>query len=248
MSHRIKLQPGWVLHRRDFRDSSQIVDILTPEQGRLSMVARGIKRPKSRHRGLLQPFSPLLLSWSGARDLVTMTDVERGVGPVLALTGEHLLSGFYVNELMLRLTHRHDPQPELFSLYSETVQALATDGDAAIALREFEFKLLRVLGFGLNLTRDAVTGAAIESEARYTFAIDQGPTRCDVPHSDDHVIAGAVLLAMAAQDWRHSDVRREARLITTRAIDWHLDGKPLQSRRVLRHLRRSTATAPQAQE
>ncbi|MEO0573952.1 MAG: DNA repair protein RecO [Pseudomonadota bacterium] len=248
MSHRIKLQPGWVLHRRDFRDSSQIVDVLTPEQGRLSMVARGIKRPKSRHRGLLQPFSPLLLSWSGSRDLVTMTDVERGVGPVLALSGEHLLSGFYVNELMLRLTHRHDPQPELFSLYSETVESLAAHGDAATALRDFEFKLLSVLGFGLNLTRDAATGAAVEHDAQYTFAIDQGPSRCDVAALGEPTVSGAALLAMASRDWSRAETRREARLITTRAIDWHLDGKPLQSRRVLRHLRRTTATTQQAEE
>ncbi|MEM8548122.1 MAG: DNA repair protein RecO, partial [Pseudomonadota bacterium] len=118
---RVRLEPAWVLHRRDYRDSSQIVDALTPGYGRLSLVARGVRRPKSPHRGLLQPFRPLLLSWTGRRELVTLTDVERAPGAVLELTGDALLSGFYVNELVLRLTHRFDPQPELFAVYSETL-------------------------------------------------------------------------------------------------------------------------------
>ena len=243
MKHqRVKLQPAWVLHRRDFRDSSQIVDILTPEHGRLSVVARGIKRPKNRHRGLLQPFSPLLVSWAGKSELVTLSDVERGTGDSAALAGEHLLSGFYLNELMLRLTQRYDPQPELFSLYGTTIDALAGAAQPAVALREFELDLLRILGFGLNLTRDAQSGAQIDADGEYTFAIDQGPIRCAAVHEQEATIRGSLLLAMAARDWSLAETKSQARHILARAIDWQLDGKPLQTRRVLRHMRRSAGS------
>ncbi|MEM7611930.1 MAG: DNA repair protein RecO [Pseudomonadota bacterium] len=237
-SERIKLQDGWVLHRRDFRDSSQIIEVFTLEYGRLSMVARGVKRPRSKHRGLLQPFSPLRLSWVAGRELATMTDVEQGDGAPLLLTDDRLLSGFYLNELVLKLTHRFDPQPVLYQLYTSTLTDIASGAPLAATLRQFEWSLLAELGFGLNLTQDVTTGASLEPSAYYNVIVDQGPVRCVDGQESDDAFSGEVLLRIVAGDWSSAEISAAARRIFSRAIDLQLEGKPLQSRRVLHEMRR----------
>ena len=233
---RIHLQPCWVLHRRDFRDSSQIVEVLSRDYGRLGIVARGVRRPKSRLRGVLQPFSPVLVSWVAGRELATMTGAEPGEGRPYHLADMRLMSGFYINELVLRLTHRFDPQPAVFDLYARCVAALAGDTPAAVVLREFELDLLDELGFGLNLTREVGTGAPVDPARHYDVVVDEGPHDAgDTPGVD--ALAGRVLLAISAREWQETDVRRAARRLLGRAIDLQLDGKPLHTRRVLRDLR-----------
>ena len=238
-SERIKLQAGWVLHRRDFRDSSQIVEVFTREHGRLSMVARGVKRPRSRHRGLLQPFSPLLLSWVSGRELATMTDVEQGEGARITLVEDRLLCGFYVNELVLKLTHRFDPQPGVFSLYEQALRGLAGAPSASAVLRGFEFELLAELGFGLNLTRDASDGTPVRPGQLYDFVVDQGPIPVDADAAGIEAVDGARLMSIAAGDWTDAQTRRIARRLLGRAIDFQLDGKPLHTRRIMRDVWRA---------
>lgn len=233
---RIQLQPCWILHRRDFRDSSQIIEVLSRDHGRLGLVARGVKRPKSRLRGVLQPFAPVLMSWVAGRELATMSGAEPGSGAPLRLTDTRLMSGFYVNELVLRLTHRFDPQPDVFERYGQCLAELSGETAPAAALRDFELDLLETLGFGLNLTREATTGAPVQSERFYHFVVDEGPHEAGEGGGGD-VVPGAVLMAMAARDWRDADVRRGARRLLGSAIDLQLDGRPLQTRRVLRELR-----------
>lgn len=233
---RIHLQPCWVLHRRDFRDSSQIIEVLSRDHGRLGLVARGVKRPKSRLRGVLQPFSPVLVSWVAGRELATMSGAEPGAGTPLRLTDTRLMSGFYVNELVLRLTHRFDPQPDVFERYGQCLAALSGDTAPAAALRDFELDLLETLGFGLNLTREATTGAPVQADCFYDFVVDEGPHEAGEGRGED-AVPGALLIAMAARDWRDAAVRHGARRLLARAIDLQLDGRPLQTRRVLRELR-----------
>lgn len=231
---RVQLQPCWVLHRRDFRDSSQIIEVLSREHGRLGVVARGVKRPKSRLRGILQPFAPLLVSWVTGRELATLTGAEPGQGAPHRLQDTRLMSGFYINELILRLTHRFDPQPDVFDCYGHCLQRLGGDEPVANVLRDFELDLLETLGFALNLTHEVVSGAPVTAERRYHFVVDEGPHVAEAGVDD---VSGSVLLAMARRDWREPDVRRTARRLLGRAIDLQLDGKPLHTRRVLRDLR-----------
>ena len=233
---RIQLQPCWILHRRDFRDSSQIIEILSRDYGRFGVVARGVKRPKSRHRGVLQPFAPLLMSWVAGRELATMTGVEAAGGSPVRLVGTPLLSGFYINELVLRLTHRFDPQPDLFEHYGRCLARLAGDGAVAPALRDFELDLLDTLGFGPNLTRDVATGEPVCAGRHYHVIVDEGPHDAG-PEPGVDAVAGEVLLAIAGRDWRDAAVRRTAQRLLGRAIDQQLDGRPLQTRRVLRDLK-----------
>lgn len=233
---RIHLQPCWILHRRDFRDSSQIIEVLSRDHGRVGLVARGVKRPKSRLRGVLQPFAPVFVSWVAGRELATMSGAEPGAGAPLRLTDTRLMSGFYINELVLRLTHRFDPQPDVFERYGHCLAELAGDGAPAATLRGFELDLLEALGFGLNLTREAVTGAPVKAGRYYDFVVDEGPHEAGEGGGAD-AVPGEVLLAMAGRDWHDADVRRTARRLLARAIDLQLDGRPLHTRRVLRELR-----------
>ncbi|HEX7029661.1 MAG TPA: DNA repair protein RecO [Gammaproteobacteria bacterium] len=231
---RVELEPAYVLHQFDYRDSSRIVEFLVRDHGRVAAVARGAKRAGSRQRGLLQPFQPLLLSWSG-RELATVTGLEPG-GMRHSLSGEALLAGFYLNELCLRLIAVHDPHPEIFALYAAALAEL-TERPVAPALRRFELGLLEALGYGLNLAADPRTGEAVEPEARYLFHVDSGPERAAAGAEHGVLVAGKSLLAMTRGDFDAPEVARDAQRILRQALDRHLGGKPLKSRDVLREIK-----------
>ncbi|MEM6817918.1 MAG: DNA repair protein RecO [Pseudomonadota bacterium] len=242
---RVRLDRAWVLHRRDFRDSSQIVECLTEHHGRVSLVAKGIKRPKHRHRGLLQPFSGLRLSWSSRGELGTLTDVEGDVANTVRLTGDALLAGFYVSELCLKLTHRHDPNPELFVLYGHVITKLASADPVDLTLRRFENHLLTDLGFGINWDMDIDSGRRVLAERMYEMIPDAGPREVSSELQGERTVAGHHLLRIAEDDWENRETRKIGRFILARALEQQLEGKPLQTRRVLRELRHHTQSSGQ---
>ena len=145
-TRRVQQQPAFVLHHRPFRDTSQLLDVISREHGKITLVARGSRSAKSKLRGLLRPFQALRLSWFVRSDLGTLTGAEIDSAP-LSLGGDALLSAYYVNELVLNFLHRHDPQPEIFDVYSQTITALAHSEELAANLRVFEMELLRLLGY-----------------------------------------------------------------------------------------------------
>ena len=225
----------WLLHHRPFRDSSRILDILSRDHGRVALVARGVRSAKSRLRGILMPFNPLQLSWVIRSDLGTMTGAEMN-GRSLVLTGDALLSGYYLNELLLNLLHRHDPQPGIFSIYSETLARLSTGQAVAASLRYFELELLRMLGYAPNLDHDTVSGKALRADGMYQYRIEEGP----VPVSDPHgpmVFTGAELIAIGARAFDRPEVVHNAGSLLRDIIRFHLGGKELKSRKVMMQLR-----------
>lgn len=244
---RVQLMPAWVLHRRDFRDSSQVVELLTAEHGRISLVAKGIKRPKSRLRGLLQPFRELRVSWVARRELGTLTDVDADATPPSALIGDSLLAGYYVSELCLKLTHKHDPNPELFELYGQIIGQLRTTASVDQCLRPFEDQLLRELGFGINWGLDIETGQPVESRYQYAMVSDAGPRRVADEHHEAESISGEHLLRITQGDWSETETRRIGKHILARALDTQLEGKALQTRRVLREMRSHVAPRTQSE-
>lgn len=147
---RVLLQPVFILHRRPYRNTSLLLDAFSPDHGRMGLAARGAAAPRSRLKGLLQPFTPLLLSWSGAGDLATLTGAE-DAGLPIALPPHRVLAGLYVNELLMRLLRRLDPQTGLFTAYRTLLTELATAPNEEPVLRRFEKQLLDELGYGLNL-------------------------------------------------------------------------------------------------
>lgn len=230
---RIQQERAFILHRRAFRDSSQIIEAFTREHGRVAIVARGVRAAKSRYRGVLQPFAPLRLSWVAGRDLGTLTDAESVESPLI-LAGDNLLAGFYVNELLLKLTHRYDPQPPLYDLYAATIAGLAAGAPLSPALRRFESALMRMLGYGLNLVRDADSGAPVEADGWYRVVTERGPVRISAPEADASSVRGSDLLRIDAGEFDCQRICASARRLFADAIDSCLDGKVLESRRVMR--------------
>jgi DNA repair protein RecO (recombination protein O) len=233
---RVMMQPAYVLHHRPYRETSSLLELLTEAHGRTGAVARGARHASSRWRGLLQPFRPLLLSWSGRGDLVTLTAAE-AASPLLAIPAARLMSAWYANELLLRLLGRHDPQRGVFLAYATLLAELAGDGLETRALRLFEKRLLDALGYGLALTHDALTGAPIDPARSYAYRLERGPQEVGVAEGE-LVIAGSSLLAIARETLGDEAALRDARRLLRASLDLYLGERPLKTREVGRAVRR----------
>lgn len=236
-TRRVQQQPAYVLHHRPFRDTSQLLDVISREYGKVTLVARGSRSAKSKLRGILRPFQPLRLSWFLRSDLGTLTGAEIDSAP-LSLSGDALLSAYYVNELVLHFLHRHDPQPEIFDAYAQTIAALGRSEELAANLRVFELELLRLLGYALNLDYDANLHEPIDEQGRYEYRVEQGAvsvTRSEGPM----VFSGARLRGIAAARFEDPAVLRDAGRLLREVIRHHLDGRELKSRKVLLELHRA---------
>ncbi len=233
---RVSLQSAYVLHTRPYRDTSLLVEIFSHDYGRLGLVARGVRTSKSRFANLLQPFMPLLLSWSGQGELATLTGAEAaGVAP--RLNGEALLSGFYLNELFMRLLQRGDAHPALFETYITSLASLGEQAEAEPILRMFEHRLLQEIGYGLILDHDVLSGAAIDPAARYHYLPEQGPVCSTGQDEDGLVIQGRTLLAIGEDDYSNTEVRQEAKRLMRAALAVHLGERPLKSRELFQQQR-----------
>lgn len=233
---RVQQHPAYLLHYRPFRDSSLLLDVFSRDHGKLALVARGARSNKSRLKGLLRPFMPLRMSWLLRSDLGTLTGAEID-GQPLTLTGDALLSGYYVNELILHFLHRHDSQSEAFSAYRQTVGLLAAAEDPAPILRHFEIELLRLLGYALNIEHDASTHEKLQRSANYEYRVEQGPVKV-ARDSGPMVFSGKQLMAIRDHCFDDEDVLRAANRLLRNVIAHHLGGKELKSRKVLVDLHR----------
>lgn len=233
---RVQLQPGYILHHRPFRESSQILDIVTPDYGRIALVARGSRGARSRLAGILRPFLPLRVSWVAKSDLGTLTGAE-AVGPPTGVRGDALMSAYYVNELLLNFLHRDDPQPEIFELYATLITSLVRSAGVAAKLRSFELELLRLLGYAVNLEHVSGTQDALLAQQPYEYRMEQGPVAVE-RDDGELVFSGAMLVAIAAQRFDEPDTLRAATRLLREIIAFYLGGKELQSRKVLLELHR----------
>lgn len=173
---RVNHEPGFVLHRYDWSETSVIVEVFTRAFGRMALVAKGAKRPSSNFRPVLLPLQPLLLSWGGDAEIRTLKSAEWGGGHVMP-TGDALLSGYYANELLMRLLPREDAHPRLFNTYAALVHVLAAEtGDTlhAAALRAFELLMLREAGHLPALDAQTLTFAPLERQAAYCLVAEGG--------------------------------------------------------------------------
>jgi DNA repair protein RecO (recombination protein O) len=231
---RVWLTPGYVLHQYAYRDTSRIVEAFTAEHGRVALFARGAAGPKSTLRGVLRPFQRLLLSWSGKSDACQLVGAELD-GGATELAPERLMCGFYLNELLLKLTVRADPHPDIFVAYAAAIASLAAGGEEEAALRRFEKHLLDDLGYGLDLTRTS-DGAPIEPDGHYRFRIEGGPEACvaEAPGA----VYGRSLTDLDAAHFTDARSLRDAKRVLRAALDVCLDGRVLKSRECLMALRR----------
>lgn len=234
---RVQQQAAFILHHRPFRDTSQILDVISREHGKLAVVARGSRGARSKLKGILRPFMPLSVSWIIKSDLGTLTGAEVNGAP-LSLTGDALLSGYYVNELILHFLHRHDPQPEIFDAYSQTIEELAaTDNDVAVCLRRFEIELLRQIGYALNLDHEHGSNKPLEPRQNYEYRPEQGAVAVSRDEGAQ-VFKGEVLTAIGEQRFDDELVIRSANRLLRNVISFHLGGKELKSRKVLLEMHR----------
>ena len=222
---RILLEPAYVLHTRAFRETSLIVETFTREHGRVAVVARGARAPRSRWRNVLQPFRPLLISWNQKTELGTLTAADQVASPP-PLTGTSLYCGMYLNELFMRLLHRGDPHIEVFERYRQVLSELAGDAPPQPLLRVFEKHLLEAIGYAMLLDREFSSGTEIEQQSWYEYKPDRGPLRHSGPGKGR--VSGRVLLALHSEDLQAEDLP-ELRMLMRNVIGYHLGGKPLAS-------------------
>lgn len=234
---RFEGQLAYVLHTRPYRETSFLSEFLTKDYGRISVVAKGIRRPKSRGRGLLQPFIPLVISCVGRGALLTLTNFDAAnVAPIL--TGRRTVSAFYLNELLFRLMHHEDPNPDLFDCYHKALSELETATEEQVVLRLFEKSLLKILGYELQLLKEVKTGEAICPEEAYLFDPASGPFLAARHHfasgiKSKEVFKGKSLLALAAESLHDEDVLSDLKRLMRLALAPHLGDKPLASRKLL---------------
>ena len=229
-----ELQLGFVLHTRPWRETSLLVDVFTENYGKLGLCAKGVRNKKSPKRSLLQPLSPLYLLWKGRGELATLTFIEPAA-PVIKLSGDSLYSAFYINELMSRLLHRHDPHPELFQHYQRTLLKLADPITIEQTLREFEIQLLIAIGYGLTLDHD-MDGEPLLKEKKYLIHADGLFQVIEEANNypEQLVFEGAVLMSIAENNWQNTSVLVNAKRLLRISLKSLLGDKPLQSRKLFR--------------
>lgn len=239
----VYLQPAFILQSRKYRETSLIIDALTRDFGRISLLAKGVRKAKSKTAGLLQPFIPLTLSFFGKAELKTLTDVERRdyfrqAGGIHTLPGDRVHSvgeikglalycSFYINELVVCFLHKYDPHPEVFDYYHECLSSLADGFSMEAALRLFELRLLECSGYGLQLSHDDHNNP-VEALKKYDFNVGQGPV--DVVGGQ---FSGRTFQALSSRELTDPPVLSEAKILMRMIIDVYLQGRQLKSRAVM---------------
>ncbi len=231
-----ELQSAYVLHGRPYRDTSALVEIFSHQHGRLGLVARGVRTGKSKLSGILQPFTPLLISWYGRGELLTLKQAE-AAGLPFQLQGSSLMSGFYLNELIMRLLQRADPHPQLFESYCEALAAIAENETRGDELRNFEKSLLHELGYGLVLDHDVQTGKAIDADQDYLYRLDSGPRLHNGKSRDGLILKGRTLQAIDQGAYPDEQSRHEAKRLMRAALGLHLGDRPLRTRELYNRLK-----------
>lgn len=233
--NRLEDEPAFVLHSYPFRETSLLVEIFSRQHGRVPLVARGARRPKSAVRGLLMNFQPLSLSWFGKHEVRTLHSAEWQGGQPL-LQGTALLCGFYLNELLLNLMVRDDPHEQLFDYYQHTLQRLAHGADMASTLRCFEKHLLQELGYALLLEHAADSAEPIDPAMFYRYVVERGAVPDTAGATDGLQVSGKTLRDMAADDYSDAQSARQGKQLMRMLLNHHLGGKILHTRELIKDL------------
>lgn len=261
------MDKAYVLHSYPYRETSLILQAWTEKHGRLGLVAKGARRPKSAHRSLLVPFQPLSIDWFGRGELRTLKAAEP-TAPATPLAGPSLMAGFYLNELLLKLTHRDDPHEGLFEAYDEAVTGLrrlsrktgdrspfSSEESAPAAsengglspvspslettLRRFELRMLQELGYAVELAREAGTGTAIAAEREYWYVVERGPVPAEgqVAPANAVRLRGLTLIDLERGRFEDTATVAQAKQLMRLLINHSLNGQELATRALVRDLR-----------
>ncbi len=232
MQTRVTDQPGFLLHRREWQNTSLILDIFSLDYGRVSLMAKGARKGSA--QALYQPFTLLTLGWTGRHELKTLTAVE---GHSALVNEQNYLSLLYINELLIAFLPPQEPSLEIFNRYLELLNA-AGDRVGESSLREFELEMLQTLGYFPDTSEDAQTGEPIQARRFYRFHINSGFIGCESSASDS--VSGQVVIDWNSKQYRDVGVRRLAKSVLRSTIDFNLDGKALKSRDVYQQIKSRT--------
>lgn len=228
---RATLEPSFVLHSRPWSESSALLEVFARNHGRIGLVARGARGARSRWKNLLQPFRPLLLSWSQRGELGTLTDADQ-IASLPALAGEPLFCGMYANELLMRFMQRSDPHPGLFDHYRNMLGQLAAGAAPQPILRQFEFQLLAASGFGLQLDHEHGSDRPIRPEGWYLYEPVAGAVPRDPgAEPDSQLVSGEALLALKSGELEERHLR-ELKALMRKLIRYHLGDRPIRSQQL----------------
>jgi DNA repair protein RecO (recombination protein O) len=227
-------QPAFVLHTYPYLETSLLVETFTHNFGRVPLVAKGAKRPKSALRGVLRAFQPLLLSWGGKSELRTLYKAE-WQGGQKPLQGTGLVCGFYLNELLVRLLHRNDPHEHLFEYYQKALAELSTLEDYIPVLRGFEQRMLQELGYALTLDHDVASGKPVDAGCEYSYEIERGPVRY-ASLTQGVAICGKTLIDMERGDYSDALTRQQSKALMRYILNHYLGDQPLYTRQLLKEL------------
>jgi DNA repair protein RecO (recombination protein O) len=228
---RIVLEPSYLLHTRSYRDTSVIAHVITQHYGQVTGVVRGVRSSKSKRKGVLQPFCPLVLSWTGRGDLVSITGVE-SAGRSILLSGNRMICGLYVNELSKRLLPVWQGHESIFGAYIRAITLLEDPRHhVQVALRQFERQLLEALGYGVDFKHEAKAHQPIVADGFYCYQHGEGFLGAEASHP--HAFSGAALLAIAEDDYKDVLVCQQAKRLMRTLLAPLLGNKPLMTRELL---------------
>jgi DNA repair protein RecO (recombination protein O) len=228
---RIDGAAAFLLHAHPYSETSLVLDVFARDHGRLAVLARGARRPRSALRGVLLAFQPLELGWFGGGEVKTLARAE-WQGGVPMLSGKSLLLGYYLNELLLKLLPREDAHPALYDAYSAALTALAHGAAETAELRRFEKALLRELGYGLALDQLAGSAEPVQPDGLYEYRVEQGVVPIEGAVPPRLTFTGKTLLALAADDYSDPQTLAESKLLMRQLMSYYLGNQTLQSRRV----------------
>jgi DNA repair protein RecO (recombination protein O) len=228
---RASLEPSYILHSRPYSESSALLEVFARNHGRVGLVARGARGSRSRWKGVLQPFRPMVLSWTQRGELGTLTGADQVASPP-ALGGDTLFCGLYANELLMRFMQRSDPHPGLFDHYRDMLGALASGTPPQPVLRVFEYRLLAAAGFGLQLEHEHGSDRELRADRWYLYEPDAGPLPCDPATGQKRqLVSGEALLALKSGEVGENHLK-ELKALMRKLIRYYLGDKPIRSQQL----------------
>ncbi len=228
---KVEHTPCYILHRRDYLESSLILEILSREHGRVSLIAKGAKRHKKQQGINYNLYQEYLLSWVSKSELGTLIDVELAI-TMASMRPKQMMTGFYMNEIILRLLHKHESHPELYDSYKTTVRELSKNNTDQALIRYFEKILLQSLGYGVIFDQDLNTGNAIVAEEDYYYKFDFGPTSNNKNSMEGVPISGKTLIGLNNETLADTKNKNEAKILLRSLLNQYLGEKPLESRKL----------------
>ena len=222
----------FLLHQRSFGETSIIADVFTQKSGKISFIAKGAKKPKSKFFGYLVPFQKLKITYSGRSELKTLTSIDRDLASNSNTFSKVSYSLLYINELLMKLLPKDAKHEELFVLYDEFLKKIKKNNNLEISLRHFELDLLDMLGYGFDYDSEIDSNEPIEAELSYVFVSERGFKK-----SNSSSFKGKDILSIKKRKLEDVPLKY-LKEITTKAIGICLEGKDLTSRKIFKSIKK----------